>query len=242
MEATEAIELFDSYWFEMEIFKKQPILPKSSSFEANPDHENQEKALKPEISRLPATITRSMSEDLCSNTTFSFGFSFCSDSVLHAPKLHTIFSGKDFTEEEYSTPTEKVYVLESHEKKVTRRRGKKVTRRRGKKVTSKSLSELEYEELKGFTDLGFVFSEEDKDSNLASIIPGLQRLGKQHEDETVLDEPTVSRPYLSEAWEVQEQRMKEEPLMNWAIPALSNEIDMKDNLRWWAHTVASAAI
>ncbi|KAJ6979297.1 hypothetical protein NC653_027450 [Populus alba x Populus x berolinensis] len=225
MEATEALELFDSYWFGMETFKKQPILPKSSSLEANLDHENQEKALKPEISRLPATITRSMSEDLCSNTTFSFGFSFYSDSVLHAPKLHTIFSGEGFTEEEYSTPTEK-----------------KVTRRRGKKVKSKSLSELEYEELKGFTDLGFVFSEEDKDSKLASIIPGLQRLGKQHEDETVLDEPTVSRPYLSEAWEVQEQRMKEEPLMNWAIPALSNEIDMKDNLRWWAHTVASAAI
>ncbi|KAJ6893699.1 hypothetical protein NC652_027685 [Populus alba x Populus x berolinensis] len=234
MEATEALELFDSYWFGMEIFKKQPILPKSSSLEANLDHENQEKALKPDISRLPATITRSMSEDLCSNTTFSFGFSFYSDSVLHAPKLHTIFSGEGFTEEEYSTPTEKVYVLESHKKKVTRRRGKK--------VKSKSLSELEYEELKGFTDLGFVFSEEDKDSKLASIIPGLQRLGKQHEDETVLDEPTVSRPYLSEAWEVQEQRMKEEPLMNWAIPALSNEIDMKDNLRWWAHTVASAAI
>ncbi|KAJ6724868.1 hypothetical protein OIU85_022756 [Salix viminalis] len=234
MEATEAIELFDSYWFKMGIFKKEPSLPKSSSLEANPDLENQEKALKPEISRHPAIITRSMSEDLCSKTTFSFGLPFSSDSVLQAPKLHTVFSGKEVTGEEYSTPAEKLYALESSKKKVTRRRRKK--------VTSKSLSELEYEELKGFKDLGFVFSEEDKDSNLASIIPGLQRLGKKHEEEAIPDEPAVSRPYLSEAWEVQEKRRKEEPLMNWAIPALSNEIDMKDNLRWWAHTVASAAI
>ncbi|KAG6400542.1 hypothetical protein SASPL_137382 [Salvia splendens] len=40
---------------------------------------------------------------------------------------------------------------------------------------SKSLTELEVEELKGFMDLGFVFSDKDRDSNsrLASIIPGL---------------------------------------------------------------------
>ncbi|KAJ6333374.1 hypothetical protein OIU77_009276 [Salix suchowensis] len=214
MEATEAIELFDSYWFKMGIFKKEPSLPKSSSLEANPDLENQEKALKPEISRPPAIIYKIQSSK--------------------HPKLNTVFSGKEVTEEEYSTPTEKLYALESSKKKVTRR-GRK-------KVTSKSLSELEYEELKGFKDLGFVFSEKDKDSTLASIIPGLQRLGKKHEEEAIPDEPTVSRPYLSEAWEVQEKRRKEEPLMNWAIPALSNEIDMKDNLRWWAHTVASAAI
>ncbi|CAK7350386.1 unnamed protein product [Dovyalis caffra] len=232
MDATEIIELFDSCWFEMEIFKKQPILSNSSSLEANPDLENQENASKPEISRVPTIIARSMSEDLCSKTSFSSGFSFSPDSVLRAPKLHTILSGKEVTDEENSTPTEKVDVLESPKQKVSRRR-------KGKKLTSKSLSELEYEELKGFMDLGFVFSEEDKDSNLASIIPGLQRFGKKDEEETIVDEPTVSRPYLSEAWEVLEKKRKEKPLMKWRIPALGNEIDMKDNLRWWAHTVAS---
>ncbi|KAK7265997.1 hypothetical protein RIF29_18635 [Crotalaria pallida] len=45
---------------------------------------------------------------------------------------------------------------------------------RKKRRGSKSLSDLEFEELKGFVDLGFVFSEEDKDSSLATIIPGLQ--------------------------------------------------------------------
>ena len=50
----------------------------------------------------------------------------------------------------------------------------------------------------------------------------------------------ITRPYLSEAWEVREKRKREKPLMNWRFPALENEIDMKDNLKWWAHTVASA--
>lgn len=90
-------------------------------------------------------------------------------------------------------------------------------------------------------DLGFVFSEEDKDSSLVSIIPGLQRLGKKDGEEEIggVDEAKVSRPYLSEAWHGLERRKKEDALMNWRLPALRNEMDMKDNLRWWAHTVAS---
>ncbi|KAM2560756.1 hypothetical protein COP2_012763 [Malus domestica] len=62
--------------------------------------------------------------------------------------------------------------------------------------------DLQFEELKGFIDLGFVFSEEDKDSNLVSIIPRLQRLGKKDDsrDES-FDESAITRPYLSEAWE-----------------------------------------
>ncbi|KAL5054674.1 hypothetical protein RYX36_035356, partial [Vicia faba] len=101
-----------------------------------------------------------------------------------------------------------------------------------KKRESKSLSDLEFEELKGFMDLGFVFSEEDKDSNLVSIIPGLQRFGKKDEEqeEDVCDESMIQRPYLSEAWEVHE-RKKEKPLMKWKVPAMKNEIDMKNSLR-----------
>ncbi|OVA13188.1 Protein of unknown function DUF1685 [Macleaya cordata] len=112
--------------------------------------------------------------------------------------------------------------------------------------SSRSLSDLEFNELKGFMDLGFVFSEEDKNSStLVSIIPGLQRLGKresdQIDDETIIDEHEglISRPYLSEAWDILDQRKEENPLMNWRIPALRSEIDMKDHLRFWAHTVAS---
>ncbi|XP_021818333.1 F-box/LRR-repeat protein At5g63520-like [Prunus avium] len=126
--------------------------------------------------------------------------------------------------------------VEESPKKITRRRRKK------KKGESKSLTDLEFEELNGFMDLGFVFLEEDKeDSNLASIIPGLQRLGKKDGQDEVFDESTIPRSYLSKAWKVRDQRKREKPLMNWRFPALGNEIDMKDNLRWWAHTVASTA-
>ncbi|TQE07632.1 hypothetical protein C1H46_006775 [Malus baccata] len=45
---------------------------------------------------------------------------------------------------------------------------------------------------------------------------------------------------FSEAWEIKEKWKIEKPLMNWRFPALENEIDMKDNLKWWAHTIAFA--
>ncbi|KAL6134175.1 hypothetical protein ACLB2K_066408 [Fragaria x ananassa] len=70
-------------------------------------------------------------------------------------------------------------------KKVLHNERSKTRKRSG---SSKSLSDLEFDELKGFTDLGFVFTEEDnKDSNLVAIISGLQRLrvsdeGDEEED------------------------------------------------------------
>ncbi|KAJ4981362.1 hypothetical protein NE237_032199 [Protea cynaroides] len=118
-----------------------------------------------------------------------------------------------------------------------------VKEKRGMRKTSstKSISDLESEELKGFMDLGFVFSEEDKDSSLVSIIPGMQRLGEKSEEKetTVDDESAIQRPYLSEAWDVLDRRRAENPLMNWGIPGLYNDIDMKVNLRSWAHMIAS---
>lgn len=109
-----------------------------------------------------------------------------------------------------------------------------------KKGLSKSLSELEFEEVKGFMDLGFAFSEEDKlDSSLVEIIPGLKK--KDDHEEDIDKSSSVERPYLSEAWKVLERRdkKKKKPLMKWRVPNTSNEIDMKDSLKWWAHTVAS---
>ena len=50
--------------------------------------------------------------------------------------------------------------------------------RRKKKGFSKSLSDFEFEEFKGFMYLAFVFSEEDKNSNFASIFSGLQKFEK----------------------------------------------------------------
>lgn len=108
-----------------------------------------------------------------------------------------------------------------------------------KKWLSKSLSELEFEELKGFTDLGFVFSEQDKDdSHLVEMIPGLQKQKVEGNNELILLRATIRpRPYLSQAWEY---CYEESQLMKWRVPAHVNDIDMKDSLKWWAHTVASS--
>nr|XP_011465206.1 PREDICTED: uncharacterized protein LOC105351692 [Fragaria vesca subsp. vesca] len=233
MEAEQMMELFDSFWFELEILKKQPSSATSSRFEADLVHENEDQQpSKPEVLQIPSLHTRSLSDDLSSETSFINCGSLSPDSVLHRPKLSTIVSGKEVT----ASMADNIPVLHKHEVKSSNKA--KIERRR-KKSGSKSLTDLQFEELKGFMDLGFVFSEEDKDSNLASIIPGLKKLGVD-DDEAFDDESAISRPHLSEAWEVMEKRKKEKnPLMDWRFPSLSNEMDMKDNLRWWAHTVAS---
>lgn len=234
MEAREFMKLYDSCWFGLKPFNQKTSSSKLRSLEADPDQKNQEEAPKFEISRMPSHHTRSVSDQLNTKTSFVSG-SLSPDSVLLTPELHTILSGKEITE--FDTPNQ------NH---ITEPTKKKLTNGRRKKGESKSLSDLEFEELKGFMDLGFVFSEKDRESSLASIIPGLQRLGKnkdgeEEEEEEAFDESAISRPYLSEAWDLADSRRKklENPLMNWRIPALSNEVDMKDNLKWWAHTVAS---
>ncbi|PON39247.1 hypothetical protein PanWU01x14_306380 [Parasponia andersonii] len=206
--------------------------------------------------------------------------SFFSDSQLspssvlnlNTPKLQTIFSRKevkDFPEQEENTGTSATTSLIKEEKEEEAaaevvKGKKKVNKRRRRKVrnsTSKSLTDLEFEELKGFMDLGFVFTEEEcRDSKLVSIIPGLQRLAgkKQSEingqnrevvdgDDQAQDQDIgslVSRPYLSEAWDVLEIQRKEEksPLMSLKIPISGNEIDMKDRIRFWAHSVALSTV
>ncbi|KAF5474558.1 hypothetical protein F2P56_006447 [Juglans regia] len=229
MDAEEVMKLFDSCWFGVEIFEKQPNLHDSSSFEAIPENQIQGKPKKPELLRIPTLHKRSMSDQLSSKASFDDG-SLSPDSVLLMSKLQTILSaGKEVTEPEETIPTD----FEASSKKKVTSSGR---RKRGE---TKSLSDLEFEELKGFIDLGFVFSEEDRNSSLASLIPGLQRFGNKGGEEEPVDETATSRPYLSEAWEVLDRRNAENPLMNWKIPALTNEIDMKDGLKWWAHTVAS---
>ncbi|CAI0475834.1 unnamed protein product [Linum tenue] len=181
-----------------------------------------------------------MSEDLYTKPSFINNTPASPDSVLTS-QLRTIHSGKEATGDEleiftkYSPPPPPPPPLRK------RRRAAK------KGPASKSLSSLEFEELKGFMDLGFVFSEEDRESSLVSILPGLQRLGKKDGGEAVeppsaVDESVVPRrPYLSEAWAVQEKEKMRNPVMNWRVPALGlgSEIDMKDSLRLWAHSVAS---
>ncbi|KAK7318835.1 hypothetical protein RJT34_03542 [Clitoria ternatea] len=244
MEHEAVFNLFDSFWFELNIFKKNSTFDTSikSSAENLDYHEIQqqeeESLEEPKLPRIQTSHTISMSDQ--SMTSFN-NDSLSPDSVLLHPKLQTILSGKEVTDSEYAENTTPI----RHERDVLLLPKKKqnniIMTKKGREC--KSLSDLEFEELKGFMDLGFVFSEKDKDSSLASIIPGLQRLGKNEEEKEgdCDDWSVVPRPYLSEAWEVHEygRRKKENPLMHWKIPALNNETDMKESLRWWAHTVAS---
>ncbi|KAK7400178.1 hypothetical protein VNO78_11378 [Psophocarpus tetragonolobus] len=233
MEPETVLNLLDSCWFKVNILKENSILDTSIACSIeNFDYEVKEE--EPKLPLIRTSHTRSMSDLSMTTTSFNHD-SLSPDSVLLSSKLQTILSGKEVTDSEPENPTE----IRPYEVLCPKNQSNGTRRRR----ESKSLSDLEFEELKGFMDLGFVFSEEDKDSSLASIIPGLQRLGKKEEEEEDdhCDETCVPRPYLSEAWEVQEhdRRKKENPLVNWKMPAINNEIDMKESLRWWAHTVAS---
>ncbi|PIM97219.1 hypothetical protein CDL12_30313 [Handroanthus impetiginosus] len=121
-------------------------------------------------------------------------------------------------------------------------------------MSCKSLLELELEEVKGFTDLGFIFRKENLSKRMMRLIPGLRRLdshNKNQEKEALArfeinssngeiedkEKKGTIRPYLSEAWVV---RRPDSPLINLKIPRVSTAEDMKKHLKYWARTVASA--
>lgn len=70
--------------------------------------------------------------------------------------------------------------------------------RRSRGRRSESVSDLEAEETKGFMDLGFVFTEDDLNSELPEILPGLRTF--LHREEQSKTKSSVTWPYLSEAY------------------------------------------
>lgn len=99
----------------------------------------------------------------------------------------------------------------------------------------KSLSDLEFEEVKGFADLGFVFDEQNASPDMASVIPGLRRRFSQEPEDT----ENVRRPYLSEAWLVQKRELLLPAPLRIPPPPRS-EPHMKAHLKVWAKSVATA--
>lgn len=113
---------------------------------------------------------------------------------------------------------------------------------------------MELEEVRGFMDLGFVFTKEHLNARMISVIPGLLRLGfsrtKRIHNEVNADPDQLSkdddieqeekrgviRPYLSEAWLI---KRPDSPLLNLRVPRVSAAADMKKLLKFWARTVAS---
>ncbi|XP_047940949.1 uncharacterized protein LOC125188230 [Salvia hispanica] len=216
------LNLFDKYWF-----GQKPFAPTKKA--AAPLSQDEKDGAPKKLSKITTLMRKSLSDQNLSSSSSSEPSSPSPKSVL-GPHLQTILSGKEagsFDEEEEAL------------KKINKANADKAIHRRRKRRggASRSLTELEVEEVKGFMDLGFVFSEEDRVSNsrLASIIPGLvMREGKGKSE--------ASRPYLSEAWErmEEEERRRKNSMMEWRIPAFGNEMELKDHLRFWAHSVASA--
>ncbi|KAL6137888.1 hypothetical protein ACLB2K_063177 [Fragaria x ananassa] len=255
------LNLFDSFWFEHAVFSSKPHAEPANNPSLQPDQEEQ--ILKePNPAGLPTLVVRSLSDQfLDTKSSFFSDSSLSPHSVLptRSRKLQTIPSGKevliDFSRE-ITVPVKQALEVGSAplKKKVLHNERSKTGKR---SWSSKSLSDLEFEELKGFMDLGFVFTEEDnKDSNLVAIIPGLQRLrvgdesdeeqDRDHEDKRIdashhHHSQVVSRPYLSEAWDALEYQRKENQLMNWRVPSALDK-EMKHHLKFWAHTVASTTV
>lgn len=228
MAAEEILKLFDSYWFEHGIFTSKHGLASSTS---KPIHDQEDHELeKSKLGSIVNLQVRSLSDHCVSYNTGFSPDAASPKSVITSSRLPKILSGV-----EVSAFFERIEEQEKTE--ITTK--DKVSNKRRSGGTSRSLSELEFEELKGFMDLGFVFTEEDKSSSLASIIPGLQRWGKQDSNEEVDERHTVSRPYLSEAWGVLNQRKVNKIAVGWRLPAMNTEINMKDHLKIWAQTVAS---
>ncbi|PIN18892.1 hypothetical protein CDL12_08437 [Handroanthus impetiginosus] len=234
MEPEEVLKLFDSCWFEHEIFKQ---------LENNLPQSDQESKISCGVLSNNLQI-RSLSAcclgDYIKETSSS-------RSVIIKPKLQKILSEKELAglskEVAKEEKAEKQLISLSEQEKAEEIKKRKKKR----KELGRSLSALEFEEVKGFMDLGFVFTEQDKSSSLISIIPGLQKWGKAANDEETYKleaeaEAQVKRPYLSEAWGVLNKGKvckNKNPLMNWRISSLENEISLKDQLKVWAQTVAS---
>ncbi|KAJ7547348.1 hypothetical protein O6H91_08G081600 [Diphasiastrum complanatum] len=137
------------------------------------------------------------------------------------PQLETITSGKQLvTESKMGTP-------------LVRRR------RREQRKRIKSLTDLEYDEVKGFRELGFNFSEDELTPRMVRLVPGLKPLSWNSSDATDLQSETspTQRVYPSEDWWI---RKTGPPIQKWRLPDPQREgIDMKEQLKFWARAVAS---
>ncbi|KAJ4769988.1 DUF1685 family protein [Rhynchospora pubera] len=205
------LSLFDLYWFHHLILFSHP--PSTSTPVPTPTlPEVQTELISPVPSPLHHRRTRS-DESMSS---------FLSPRVK-PPSLETIFSGK---ESMYPTQSSQRHSLDIDS--VMRKRQPHARMRR------RSMSELEVEELKGLMDLGFNFSdtEVEKDPRIADIVPGLR---KRNEGEVEVSR----RPYLSEAWRVRDKEERRKVLRDWKVLANGDESQVKEQLRRWAHVVAS---
>ncbi|KAI6705432.1 hypothetical protein NL676_008394 [Syzygium grande] len=174
MEEAEAVmKIIDRCWFELEIFTKRPATSPSSTSGSDPGQESTElpKNESPSlhVSWTPSILMRSMSDQISIIPTSFQSSSLSPDSVLRRTTIHSMIY-----EEEVIAEEEGFNSSNRRSSEFSCRKKSQMGRRTKRRASSKSLLQLEFEELKGFMDMGFVFLEEDKvDLSLVSIIPGL---------------------------------------------------------------------
>lgn len=249
MAGEEFLKLFEYNWSERLVFKKDKDSLKLNEEVPEKTEDKEDQDVKNFL------VKRAMSDEtmmmmMTSSVSSSDGFFSSPRSVLAVKasptKLQTILSGKEVNE--FSTAERDGVLSEKSDKEEQRKKKQNDVRRRTRR--GKSMSDLEFEELKGFIDLGFVFSEEDqRDSELVSILPGLQRLVKKDDEvgdvtEEEEDISNINRPYLSEAWDHCGGRKGKRHItsaIKWKVPAVPEvkEVELKDHLKQWAHAVAS---
>ncbi|XP_062233050.1 uncharacterized protein LOC133930421 [Phragmites australis] len=249
--AEEIIALYDAGWFRrLVLLPPPPPAPTPAPTPQQALPERQREAQSVFSSPVPGLRHRRTRSDEAAAAAFQSLEPLKIPNNGHRARLETIHSGKDG---HVAAPQP---LPERRRQEVRRPSGSGRRRRR----RGWSMSELEFEEIKGLRDLGFTFSDAEVDAELASIVPGLRR--KRSEDEAritasappaaasasadvqvaVTDATAASaprRPYLSEAWDDEEEEVRT-MLRNWRIPAARDGTDLKEHIRMWAHTVASA--
>lgn len=251
--AEEAMALYDACWFHRLVLRGYSPAAPLPTPTPTPEREPEQQApaeSERELERAPSASGlrhRRTRSDEAKTATFD-SLEPLKIPTSHRARLETILSGKDGLAAPQPQP------LPERRRPEVRRPGG-----RRRKARGRSLSELEFEEVKGLQDLGFTFSEAEVDAELASIVPGLRRLRTAEEEEAKKAKAAAAacaeeeacrnraasasaprrRPYLSEAWEDEEAEVRR-MLSTFRIPAADDGADLKEHLRLWAHSVASA--
>ncbi|KAJ7546784.1 hypothetical protein O6H91_08G054300 [Diphasiastrum complanatum] len=112
-------------------------------------------------------------------------------------------------------------------------------RRRHRKHNSKGTDHIEYDEMKGFRELGFSFSQDKLTPRVISLFPGMKvdyAEGKNYSKVSFVAS-TQYKLYTSPTWWTTKPNS---PLYNWQFPDPHQEgVDMKAHLKFWARAVAS---
>ncbi|KAF8652004.1 hypothetical protein HU200_062944 [Digitaria exilis] len=252
--AEKTMALYDACWFRCLVLLPSPPLAPPPAPELLPDHR---RSPRPAASNPPnptptAAAGGSSLRHRRTRSDEAAAAAFQGLEPLRLPnsgnraRLETIMSGKD------GLVVVPQPLPERTRRPEARRPAGRRRRRRGR-----SMSELEFEEVKGLQDLGFTFSDAEVDAELASIVPGLRRKRSEEENHratasapaapmALREEAAAAvaataprRPYLSEAWDDEEEEVRR-ALRNWRIPPAGDGNDLKEHLRMWAHIVASA--